>query len=140
MSSLEIRQVHELKTLPPFFEHVVALLKTFEVRKNDRFPPFMAGDILDLREFDGQNYTGRRVCKRVAYILSGGAFGVEPGYVVMGLGHIEDWADGDYSGDALPEIAFPASVCSHGFFVGNGWECTSCLSETSAAQNSEKQS
>lgn len=50
---------HELKILPEYFVVVANGTKTFEVRKDDRL--FEVGDILCLREFDGQKYTGREV-------------------------------------------------------------------------------
>lgn len=94
MSSIILHEIHQLKTLPPFFDDVVALRKPFEVRKNDR--GFNAGHILVLREWDGKRYTGRHVCKRVTYLLTGGAFGVQEGYCVMGIGYTEEIFDGDY--------------------------------------------
>lgn len=45
------------------------------------------GDTLLLQEWDNrrERYTGREVEVEVTYLLRGGQFGVEPGYVVMGL-------------------------------------------------------
>ncbi len=79
---------HELKTWPDFFADVQLGLKNFEVRKDDR--GFIAGDILLLREWSPEQraYTGARIKKQVMYVLQGGQFGVEPGYVVMGLGDL----------------------------------------------------
>lgn len=76
---------HQLKTWPEFFEPVAAQRKNFEVRKFDRL--FNEGDTLDLREWDQsiKVYTGRRVTRKIEYILQGGQFGIEPGYVVLGL-------------------------------------------------------
>lgn len=85
--------IHELKTHPQYFSMVFAGTKKFEVRKNDR--NYQLGDELLLKEFvpkgyyeDGLNddkYTGRILHRRIDYILIGGQFGVEPGYVVMSL-------------------------------------------------------
>lgn len=78
--------IHELKTWPEFFEAVLNGNKTFEVRRDDR--GFSVGDILHLKEYDISlnRYTGRELAKTVTYILRGGKFGIEVGYVVMGLG------------------------------------------------------
>lgn len=105
MDDLQLNQIHQLKTLPPFFDDVVALRKPFEVRKNDR--GFNAGHVLVLREWDGKRYTGRHVCKQVTYLLTGGAFGVQEGYCVMGLGHTEEIFDGDYGSPASGEADAP---------------------------------
>lgn len=80
--------IHELKTWPLYFASVEDGSKPFEARKNDR--NFRVGDVLALNEWepDRQRYTGRVLLRRVTYILPGGAFGVEPGYVVMGLGPV----------------------------------------------------
>lgn len=76
---------HELKTWPAYFIAVCNGEKTFEIRKDDR--QFVIDDVLCLREWcpDLQEYTGRHELKRVSYVLRGGQFGVQEGYVVMGL-------------------------------------------------------
>lgn len=94
------RKRHELKTWQPYFQEVLEGRKTFEVRRADR--PFAVGDMLWLREFmpvlqgksstphksfghpTGQ-FTGRTLEREITYILTGGQFGIEPGYVVLGL-------------------------------------------------------
>lgn len=77
--------VHELKTWPTFYQAVEQCRKTFEVRKDDRF--FVEGDILHLREWDAEKeeYTGKSLFRKVCYVLPGGEFGIEAGYVVLGL-------------------------------------------------------
>ena len=77
--------IHELKTWKEDFEEVFMGRKTFEVRKNDR--NFQKGDILILKEWDNekQEYTGRQMARGISYILNGGQFGVENGFVVMYL-------------------------------------------------------
>ena len=85
--------VHELKTHPPFFSMLYCGSKNFEVRKDDR--GFKLGDELLLKEFipkgfneNGLNddiYTGRILHRRIDYILKGGQFGIEPGYVVLSI-------------------------------------------------------
>ncbi len=76
---------HVLKTWPPFFQHVASGVKPFEVRKDDR--SFAVGDVLHLREWDPYTsaYTDRFDERTVTYVLRGGEFGIEAGYVVLGL-------------------------------------------------------
>ena len=85
---------HHLKTWPAFFDAVERGDKTFEVRKNDR--AFQAGDTLMLEFYDpasppGPLHQNHRptLCRRVTFVLPGGEFGIEPGYVVMGLAEVE---------------------------------------------------
>lgn len=79
---------HELKTHAPYFAAVSEGRKTFEVRKDDR--GFQTGEVLWLREYfpdrdQSFRYSGNAEFARITYILRGGHFGVEVGYVVMGL-------------------------------------------------------
>jgi len=78
--------IHELKTWNEYFEEVFMGHKTFEVRKADR--PFAKGDTLILKEWNPktEQYTGREVARNVSYVLEGGQFGVEKGFVVMAIG------------------------------------------------------
>lgn len=77
--------IHELKTWNEYFEEVFMGHKTFEVRKADR--PFAKGDTLILKEWnpETESYTGRQMARNISYILEGGNFGVEPGFVVMAI-------------------------------------------------------
>lgn len=75
--------VHNLKTLPPFFEAVADGSKTFEVRRYDR--NFQAGDFAILREWTNGSYTGRWIRKKITYVLSDPAFGTQPGFAVLAL-------------------------------------------------------
>jgi hypothetical protein len=72
--------LHELKTLPSFYEPILHGLKRFEIRKNDR--NFEVGDFLLLKEWDGDEYTGRELTFRVSYLTD---FQQKSGYVVMGI-------------------------------------------------------
>jgi len=76
---------HRLKTWPQYFEEVYSGKKNFELRKNDR--NYNVGDILILEEWDSElrDYSGRRISKKVEYILEGGSLGLEKGYVIMAL-------------------------------------------------------
>ncbi|MCH7799049.1 MAG: DUF3850 domain-containing protein [Planctomycetes bacterium] len=102
-----------LKIWPQYYQPIVTGEKKFERRKNDR--DYQVGDQLLLREWDpkvyddevervfgrrgtlvmesdGQKaaivakaYTGRSLVKTVSYIEEGPGFGLEAGFVVMGL-------------------------------------------------------
>lgn len=78
--------VHELKTLPEYFEAVKNGTKTFEVRYNDR--DYKVGDTLILKEWD-EEYTGRKITCEVSYILdsfnSPDGVPIFPGYVIMSI-------------------------------------------------------
>lgn len=78
-------KTHEMKTWPSYFNAVINDLKPFEVRKADR--PFKVGDTLLLREWNPntEQYTGACLTRQISYILAGGQFGIEPGYVILGL-------------------------------------------------------
>jgi hypothetical protein len=93
---------HDLKVVPPYFEPLENGSKPYEVRRDDRPDGFAVGDVLVLREwqpvagyFDPDapqghpgRYTGREVTRTVTHVLKGHeaeAFGLQPGYVVLGL-------------------------------------------------------
>lgn len=73
---------HHLKTLPPYFQAVMAGLKTAELRKDDR--DFQVGDILVLEEWDG---VGRELTRVVTHIVRGGEW---LGYVMLSMGNIQE--------------------------------------------------
>ena len=79
---------HDLKIWPDFFGPVEDRTKTFEVRRNDR--NFQIGDYLCLREWWDGHYTGRFLYMEITYVLPGGLFGVEAGYVVMGIAPMDE--------------------------------------------------
>lgn len=86
-------RVHVLKTWPEYFDAVRDGRKTFEVRRDDR-DGFAVGDILRLLRYNpttgeytlsaGGEYP-QNVTRVVCYVLPGGVFGIEPGFVVLGL-------------------------------------------------------
>jgi ASC-1-like (ASCH) protein len=76
---------HALKVWPEYYQDIESGKKPFELRKNDR--DFKQGDILLLQEWDPKTgkYTRNEIELLVSYILEGGQFGLEEGYVIMAL-------------------------------------------------------
>lgn len=83
---------HVLKTLPDYWDAVERGEKTFEVRRDDR--GFQKGDVLILQRLhksalghrlDYRNGKPVQIRREISYVLTGGQFGIEPGYVVLGL-------------------------------------------------------
>ncbi len=75
-------RVHNLKIKPQYFKDVVAEVKKFEVRFNDR--NFKVGDLIVLEEFDHKSYTGKYVNAEITYICNDKEF-VKKDYVVLGI-------------------------------------------------------
>ena len=75
----------KLKLAKMFFEDVRLGRKSFELRKNDR--DYQIGDILELREMDNGEPTGRVIEKEITYILEGFA-GLKEGYCILALADI----------------------------------------------------
>lgn len=73
---------HELKIEKDYFGSVLAGLKTFEIRFNDR--NYQVGDVLVLKEWDwfSETFTGREIEKKVTYITN---YAQNDGYVVMSI-------------------------------------------------------
>lgn len=82
---------HELKCDPPAFDAVERKEKNFEVRRDDR--GFQKGDTVVLKSFDRSKNAYVRdawgntktVTRKIKFILTGGQYGIEPGYIVMAL-------------------------------------------------------
>ncbi|WP_312631711.1 DUF3850 domain-containing protein [Pantoea piersonii] len=72
---------HNLKILPEHFAPVDAGIKRAELRKNDR--EYQKGDILNLCEWDGTNFTGRFAIRQVTHVADVGAY--LPGYVLLSM-------------------------------------------------------
>ncbi len=98
-------QTHELKLDAAYFDAVKSGAKNFAVRRDDR--GFQRGDVLRLHKW-GPNWVAGRITylnasgeavhwsdaatirRRISYVLTGGQFGIEPGYVVLGLEETDD--------------------------------------------------
>lgn len=97
-------RTHTLKVAPAYFEALVRKEKNFEVRRDDR--GFQKGDTLRLIAWGAQEGAGSpgymnsakkvvssrpdspsvyAIERKIKYILTGGQFGIEPGYVVMAI-------------------------------------------------------
>lgn len=72
---------HNLKILPQHFSPVDAGIKHAELRKNDR--DYQQGDILNLCEWDGDNFTGRFAIRQVSHVADVSAY--LPGYVLLSM-------------------------------------------------------
>lgn len=60
-------RIHEVKILQEYYDAVDKGLKTWEYRFNDR--NYNEGDILILKEWNGDKFTGRRLTVQITYIL-----------------------------------------------------------------------
>ena len=76
-------KIHELKILPEYYDAVRSGDKRFELRRNDR--DFHKGDILRLKEWDGEKYTGEEIDVLVRYILFNWTAGLQDGYCIMSI-------------------------------------------------------
>ena len=75
---------HELKILPQFYNGIASHKKTFEIRKDDR--DYQEGDRIVLREFDGQEYTGRKTRRVITYVLRDAKkYGLADGFCILGI-------------------------------------------------------
>jgi hypothetical protein len=92
----ENRSIHKLKTDPGPFTDMWDQKKKFEMRINDR--NFQVGDVLVLEEtrFTGQEmetgkqleYTGRVIYALIEYFMTGPAYGLTDGWLLMGIKEI----------------------------------------------------
>lgn len=99
---------HELKILPEFFRAVNCGEKNFEIRKNDR--DYQKHDVLILKEWDGEKYTGRQIERSVGYIYNGdGSYGLAEGYCILALKR------------GRPTVTLDS--CKDCIDAGGDWEC-----------------
>ena len=97
---------HRLKIWPSVFEDVRREVKTFELRKNDR--GYAIGDclVLDAWSPERNAYVNdeRSLIRLVTYVLHGGRFGLEEGYVALGIAPVGS-LDALYAEELLRELA-----------------------------------
>lgn len=72
---------HNLKINPEFFDKVIKGHKRAELRKNDR--NFTIDDILTLKEWDGEKFTGREEQVIITDITDVNDYA--PGYVLISI-------------------------------------------------------
>lgn len=89
---------HELKILPEYFSAVAKGLKTFEIRKNDR--DYQVGDLLDLKEWNGEDFTGYSVLMQVTYITD---YAQVDDYVVLGIEKVRSQSEISTENEQLEE-------------------------------------
>ena len=81
--------IHQEKTLPKYFEAELQGVKNFDVRADDREPRYSVGDLIVSMEWDGEEYTGRAIIKKVTYILREEY--CLPGYCIMSTEKVGDY-------------------------------------------------
>ena len=91
LAELLAQNVHVLKCTDYVFDAIRAGKKPWEIRKNDR--GFQAGDIVLLYRIERDTtkvcYSNEQayppIRARIGWMLQGGQFGIEPGYVIFTL-------------------------------------------------------
>ena len=74
---------HAIKILPLYYKAVIAGMKNFEIRINDR--NYQVGDTVRMEEYDGEEYTGRYCTVVITYVLKDATeYGLKPGYCILG--------------------------------------------------------
>lgn len=77
------------KILPEYFKDVCSGKKTFEIRKDE--DNANVGDILILKEWDGERFTGKQAIKQISYVLRNvPGYGLKEGYCILGWNDV-DW-------------------------------------------------
>ena len=77
-------KIHELKTLPEYFDAVFMGKKNFEIRQNDR--DYKIGDYVELQEYDlNKGFTGRKLSRQITYIFKGGKYGLDIDFVCLAI-------------------------------------------------------
>ena len=76
--------MHEVKILPQYYRDVLCGVKNFELRKDDR--DYQVGDLIRLREWEDDTYTGRDLVLRIRYVLRDcQKYGLMEGYCILGF-------------------------------------------------------
>lgn len=72
------------KCLPEYYHAVRKRTKTFEIRKDDS--DYEVGDILELQEWDGKEYTGHKISREITYILRDcPEYGLAEGFCILAI-------------------------------------------------------
>lgn len=75
---------HWLKAHTGYYLDVESGIKLFDVRIDDRKPPYKIGDILHLQEYTGNEYTGRECTRTITYVLRDNKY-CKDGFCIIGL-------------------------------------------------------
>jgi len=75
---------HWLKITPEYFTKAKSGEKPFEVRKDDKTPPYAVSDILHLQEYTNGEYTGRETTVIVTYVLRDTRY-CPDGFCILGI-------------------------------------------------------
>lgn len=78
----EQNTVHELKIAPEYFQKILSKEKNFEFRYNDR--NYQVDDILKLKEYHNNKYTGRETSVKITYILQDFE-GLKKNYAILAI-------------------------------------------------------
>ena len=74
----------EKKILPEYYRAVYSGEKTFEIRKDE--DDIQVGDVIVLREYDGEKYTGYVIKANITYVLRNCTeYGLMNGYCILGI-------------------------------------------------------
>ncbi len=86
-------KIHTLKCWPEYFDAIECGDKKFDIRKDDR--GFQRGDFVHLQrtsednkykvDYDLRGAVKHSLSRQIKYILTGGQFGIEAGYVILGF-------------------------------------------------------
>lgn len=89
-------KIHTLKIMPQYFTAVVENRKTFELRQNDR--DYQVGDLLLLKEFFNNEFTGNEIVREVTYVLKDcPAYGLQSEFCILGIKPIKNLAGWDFN-------------------------------------------
>ena len=74
---------HEINLEPKYYAAVIAGMKTFELRENDR--DYQVGDEVKLMEWDEDGFTGRYYTITITYVLQDvPEYGLADGFCIFG--------------------------------------------------------
>ena len=78
----DMPKINEVKIATKYFEKVLSKEKTFEFRYNDR--DYQVNDILRLKEYHDNKYTGRETVVKITYILQDFE-GLKKNYAILAI-------------------------------------------------------
>jgi hypothetical protein len=95
--------IHELKCHSAPFAASLGEIKMFEYLRNDR--NYKVNDILILREHDPfSGYTGRRITRKVTYILKA-SFDLPEGFYIMSVRALTPEEEANHAAGTIPALS-----------------------------------